>query len=261
MEINLHNKNALVGASTRGIGLAIAQQLASCGASVTLMARNEDKLKHSLSQLDRSASQQHRYLVVDFSNYAAMKTATKAFLDQYPIDILVNNTNGPKEGHVLETSETDYQDAFQLLFQTHLHISNLVLPHMLKNKWGRIINVASLTVKEPAINLVLSNTIRTALMSWSKSLAQQIANQGITVNSILTGMFDTKRIRELAAKQAKAKKISIDDAFNRRIQQIPMKRLGQPVEYGYLVAFLASDLAAYITGAEIPLDGGLMKGF
>jgi len=261
MKIELTGKNALVGGSTQGIGLAIAQQLASCGAAVTLMARNEEKLRYTAENLNRSKGQQHQYLVVDFSDYEMMKSATTAFFKNNTIDILVNNTNGPKGGNVLEKNETDYQEAFQLLFQTHIHITKLAMEHMTQHEWGRIINVASLTVKEPAPNLVLSNTMRTALMSWSKSLAQRVASDGITVNSILTGLFDTERIRQLTGAEAEEQKISPAEALASRVRQIPAKRLGKPEEYGYLATFLASDFAAYITGSEIPLDGGMMKGY
>lgn len=261
MKIDLTGKNALVGGSTQGIGLAIAQQLASCGATVTLMARNEEKLRHITKNLNRYNRQQHQYLIVDFLDYKAMKSITTTFFEHNTIDILVNNTNGPKGGNVLEKNETDYQEAFQLLFQTHVHITKLALPHMLQHKWGRIINVASSTVKEPVPTLVLSNTMRTALMSWSKSLAQRVASDGITVNSILTGLFDTERIRQLTSVEAEKQNISLADALAARVQQIPANRLGKPEEYGYLASFLASDFAAYITGTEIPLDGGMMKGY
>lgn len=259
MNIKLNGKNALVGGSTKGLGLAIAKQLAECGANVTLMARNEDELKIRLTELSTADHQKHEYLVVDFNDFEAAKTSISQFFENHNIDILVNNTNGPKPGTVLEKSLSDYQEAFNLLFQIHNHTTQLALPNMIKNKWGRIINVSSSSVKEPINNLGLSNTIRTALVSWSKSLSQNIAQHNITVNSILTGTFDTERIHQLNKSQAEKEGISEQVVLQKRIDAIPAKRLGKPEEYGYLAAFLASDYAAYLTGATIPLDGGNMK--
>lgn len=259
MNIELNGKNALVGGSTQGIGLAIAKQLAECGANVTLMARNEEDLKSRLAELSVTDNQKHSYLVIDFSQFETAKNTISGYFKDHTVDILINNTNGPKPGTVLEKSLEDYQEAFNLLFQIHNHTTELALPNMIKNKWGRIINVSSSSVKEPINNLGLSNTIRTALVSWSKSLSQNVAQHNITVNSILTGTFDTERIHELNKAQAEKEGISEEVTMQRRLDSIPAKRLGKPEEYGYLAAFLASDFAAYLNGATIPLDGSSMK--
>ncbi|MEJ5090211.1 3-oxoacyl-[acyl-carrier-protein] reductase FabG [compost metagenome] len=261
IDINLENKKALVGASSGGIGCAIAQQLALHGASVTLMARNEDKLKIALATLDRSRGQTHRYLVVDFNNFEEYKIAISHYFNDHVVDILINNTNGPKAGTIAAQSLEDYQRAFDLLFKTHCYTTELALPHMKNQGFGRIINVSSLTVKEPMSNLVLSNTVRTALMSWSKSLAKDVAADHITVNSILTGLFDTARIQSLTQMDADRLHITYDEALALRLKQVPMNRLGKPEEYGYLVAFICSQYANYLTGSNIPLDGGMLNGF
>ncbi|AIM37926.1 short-chain dehydrogenase [Sphingobacterium sp. ML3W] len=261
MDIDLGNKKALVGASSGGIGYAISQQLALNGASVTLMARNEVKLKRALAGLDRSKGPVHQYLVVDFDNFEEFKTKISNYFAHHVVDILVNNTNGPKAGSIANQSLDDYQDAFDLLFKTHCYTTELALAHMKELGYGRIINVSSLTVKEPVSNLVLSNTIRTALMSWSKSLAKDIASHNITVNSVLTGLFDTERIQSLTQLDADRLQISYEAALALRLKQVPMGRLGKPEEYGYLVAFICSDYANYLTGASIPLDGGMMNCF
>lgn len=259
MEIDLKGKRALVGGSSAGIGKAIAQELARCGASVVLMARNEGKMKETIRFLDTSKGQVHSYLVTDFNDYQQHKSTLRVFFETNDIDILVNNTNGPAAGDVLNKLESDYEEAFHLLFQNSVYTTNLALPSMRRKSFGRIINVSSMTVKEPQDNLVLSNTMRTALVSWSKSLANALAVDRITVNTILTGYFDTDRLNSLMQLQADTQGISFDAIKSNRIASVPMKRLGEPKEYGYLVSFLASEYASFLTGASIPLDGGIAK--
>ena len=259
MNISLKNKKALVGGSSGGIGKAIAQQLAESGASVTLMSRSEDKLKAIIAALPTDKGQSYDYLVVDFSDFVNYEKIISTYFASNSVDILVNNTQGPSAGSTLEKKVDDYQDAFDLLFKTVVRTTELALPHMMKSKWGRIINVASVSVKEPLSYLALSNSIRASLVTWAKSLATDLGAQQITVNSILTGYFDTERIAQLNAK--KAEQLGIDQKEVRADMEskVPVKRIGDPKEYGYLVAFLASEQAGYITGTQIPIDGGLLK--
>lgn len=259
MQIILDGKHALVGGSSKGIGKAIVIQLAESGASVTLMARSEEKMKSIVAGLSKTKGQNHQYLVVDFTNFAAYKEAITPFIKANPVDILVNNTQGPAAGGSLEKEIEDYQAAFDLLFKTVVLNTQLVLPHMQKNKWGRVINVASISVKEPLNYLVLSNSIRAGVVTWAKSLAFDVAKDGITINNALTGYFDTERIAELNAKKAEKMGIAPEEVRSQMEQNVPAKRIGAPEEYGYLVAFLASDKAAYINGTNIPIDGGRLK--
>lgn len=259
MKISLENKKALVGGCTQGLGKAIALQLAECGATVTLLARNEEKLKGVLSELSAVSGQKHNYIVADYSDFGKFKETINAFFKSNTIDILVNNTNGPEAGSVLEKGTAEYQDAFNLLFQTVCHTTLQALPHMQKNNFGRIINVSSVSVKEPIPHLVLSNTIRTALISWAKTLSAEVAKNNITVNNILTGYFETERLSSIMKMQAKYANIDVAEIKNITLEQVPMKRFGKPEEYGYLAAFLASDYASYITGINIPIDGGRLK--
>lgn len=259
MKIALKNKKALVGGSSGGIGKAIAKQLAESGASVTLMARSEDKLNKVVATLPIDQGQNHRYLVVDFTNFEGYKKLILNYFENNSIDILVNNTQGPSPGNALEKNVADYQEAFDLLFKTVVYTTELALKQMQKNKWGRIINVASVSVKEPLNYLALSNTIRAAVVTWAKSLATDVGSHQITVNSILTGYFDTDRIAQLNAKKAEQLGISQEEVRNEMELKVPLQRIGDPLEYGYLVAFLASDKASYITGTQIPIDGGLLK--
>ncbi|MFH6602275.1 SDR family oxidoreductase [Maribacter algicola] len=259
MNISLKNKKALIGGSSGGIGKAIAQQLAESGASVTLMARSQDKLKNIIDKLPTDHGQSHHYLVVDFTDFKAYKKIIARYFEENSVDILVNNTQGPSAGNALEKQTEDYQQAFELLFKTVVFTTELALKKMQQNHWGRIINVASVSVKEPLSYLALSNTIRAAVVTWAKSLATDVGKDQITVNSILTGYFDTDRIAQLNAKKAEQLGIPQNDVRAEMESKVPLQRIGDPKEYGYLVAFLASDKAAYITGTQIPIDGGLLK--
>ncbi len=259
MKINLTGKKALVGASTSGLGKAIAIQLASCGASITIMARNETKLKTVIQELDTSFNQNHNYIVVDFYDYRDYESVISKYFQSNSVDILVNNTNGPEAGTVFEKTSEDYQIAFDLLFKTTQFTTSLALKSMQENNFGRIINATSMSVKEPINHLVLSNSIRAAVTTWAKTLASSIAISGITVNNILTGIFDTERIKELNHKKAKELGVDVNAILDELQNSIPMKRIGKPEEFAYLVAFLASEYASYITGTNIAIDGGLIK--
>lgn len=258
MNIQLFSKNALVGGATQGIGAGIAIELAKCGANVTVMARNEAKLKDFVSSLPViNAGQKHEYLVADFSDFESYKKIIEGYFNEHPVDILVNNTNGPEPGLAVDKNTDDYQKAFDLLFKTVCETTLRALPHMIQQKNGRIINVSSLSVKEPIGNLALSNSIRSAVIAWAKTLSNEIAQHNITVNNVLTGYFDTERIQKLVAHESQQTGNSEEEIKKARENKIPMKRFGQPEEYGHLVAFLASEYANYLTGTSIPLDGGL----
>ena len=261
MKIELSGKKALIGGSSKGIGLGIAKQLAESGASVCLMARNETKLKEIVSKLPSSENQNHDYLVVDFSNFDGFKIIIEEYVDKNRIDILINNTQGPPAGNSLSKDIESYQEAFDLLFKSVVYTTSLIVPKMLKNKWGRIINVTSVSVKEPLNYLVLSNSIRSAVVAWAKSLSFDVGKDGVTVNSILTGYFDTERIKDLNKEKSKSLNISEDEVLEKMKSLVPINRLGKTEEYGYLVSFLSSDKAAYINGASIPIDGGLLKSY
>ena len=259
MKIDLAGKKALIGGSSKGIGLGIASQLAESGASVCLMARNKSKLEEIINQLPNSEN--HSYLIVDFSNFEEYKIKIEAYLENNQVDILVNNTQGPPAGNSLSKDIDSYQEAFDLLFKSIVYTTSLIVPKMQKNKWGRIINVTSVSVKEPLNYLVLSNSIRSAVVAWAKSLSVDVGKDGVTVNSILTGYFDTERIKELNKEKSKSLNISEDEVLEKMKSLVPTNRLGKTEEYGYLVSFLSSDKASYINGASIPIDGGLLRSY
>ncbi|TVZ16815.1 SDR family oxidoreductase [Maribacter sp. MAR_2009_72] len=259
MNISLQNKKALVGGSSGGIGKAIAQQLAASGASVTLMSHSEDKLRDIVEALPKETGQKHQFLVVDFNDFNDFQNSISNYFEHNSVDILVNNTQGPSAGSALEKNVSDYQEAFDLLFKTVVFTTELALKQMIAKNWGRIINVASVSVKEPLSYLALSNTIRAAVVTWAKSLATDVGKYQITVNNVLTGYFDTDRIAQLNAKKAEQLGIAQSQVRKDMESKVPLQRIGDPIEYGYLAAFLASDNAAYITGTNIPIDGGLLK--
>ncbi|MGB5236185.1 MAG: SDR family oxidoreductase [Flavobacteriaceae bacterium] len=259
MNISFEGKKALVGGASGGIGLAIARQLAKSGAEITLVARNREKLKRYTHELACDHNQQHRYLEVDYTNFESYKQIIRNYFKDHSVDILVNNTQGPAAGGAMEKNIDDYQQAFDLLFKTTVCTTELAVEHMIEKKWGRIINVASVSVKEPLSYLVLSNSIRAAVVTWAKSLAIDVGQYGITVNSILTGFFDTERLGQLNRKKAEKMGVPEHEVTRAMEELTALKRIGNPIEYGYLAAFLASDQAAFITGTSIPIDGGYLK--
>ena len=259
MNISLKSKKALVGGSSKGLGNAVAYQLAMSGASVTFVSSNKDRLIKTVDDLRNKTGINHDYLVVDYNNFEDYKKIIKKYLDTNPIDILINNTQGPKGGDVMNVSIEDYQKSFDLLFKSVVFTTMLAIENMKKNKWGRIINMASMSVKEPLSYLALSNSIRSAVTTWGKTLSNDLGVYNITVNNILTGYFDTERINQLNLDKAKKLNIDLEEVYNTMKELVPLKRIGDPKEFSYLVTFLASDNAAYINGANIPIDGGLIK--
>ena len=259
MNISLIGKKALVGGSSQGIGKAIGQRLATSGASVTLMARSGDKLKDIISNLPTEHGQHHQYLEVDFTDFNSYREIIENYFKNNSVDILVNNTQGPDSGGTMEKKVEDYQTAFDLLFKTVVYTSELALKGMIDKKYGRIINIASVSVKEPLSYLTLSNSIRAAVTTWAKTLAADVGQYGITVNSTLTGYFDTERLKNLNSAKAKSFGIPLEEVNQKMLKNVPVGRFGDPKEYGYLVAFLASEQASFITGTNIPIDGGMLK--
>ncbi|MBX7181655.1 MAG: SDR family oxidoreductase [Bacteroidia bacterium] len=254
MNITLFGKNALVGGSTRGIGKAIAIELAALGANVTLIARNENKLVETLSQLRSTPTQFHDYLVADFSNCESLKAALSESTKKY--HILVNNTGGPPGGPIVQAQETDFKSAFE----SHLLCNHLLVQHVIAgmkaDNYGRIINIISTSVKQPIPGLGVSNTIRAAVANWSKTLSLELAPFGITVNNVLPGATDTDRIAEILENRSSKTGKSIDELREEMLHEVPMKRFASPSETAAAVAFLASPSAAYITGINLPVDGG-----
>lgn len=251
---------ALVCGSTQGIGLAIAQQLAKDGVSLVLTARNEEKLQTALQTLDSSKGQKHSYFVSDFTNPSALKTAVHTHIENNgALHILVNNTGGPKSGPIVDADISEFLAAFnQHLICNHI-LMQAVVPGMKTEGYGRIINIISTSVKQPLPNLGVSNTIRGAVASWSKTLANELGAFGITVNNVLPGATNTQRLTEIAKVKADKTGESIPEILAEMGQESPMKRIAEPEEVAAAVAFLASPAASYINGINVPVDGGRTK--
>ena len=257
MNIDLTNKHALVCGSSQGIGKACAEELASLGANVTLFSRNRESLEKVLATLDVSKGQQHHVLVADFSQPDHVKSAINEAVNAgSKFDIVINNTGGPAPGPANEADAQAFIDAFQLHLVSNHHLMQAVVPHMKQAGYGRIINVISTSVKQPLPNLGVSNTIRGAVASWAKTLANELGPFGITVNNVLPGATATARLDAIIAGKAKKQNISIEEATEQEKSHIPMRRFAQPEEFAAAAAFLASPAAGYITGINLPVDGG-----
>lgn len=257
MDLDLKGKNAIVCGSTAGIGLAIAHELAGLGVNVTLLARNESKLKEVVKSLKKEEGQQHQYLVADFNFPDVLAKAIGEYAASTPkIDILVNNTGGPPPGKAIDASAEDFFSAFKQHLICNQVLVQAVVPVMKKNNYGRIINVISTSVKMPIPGLGVSNTIRGAVASWSKTLSMELAPFGITVNNVLPGSTKTGRLDSIISSKSEKSQKSIDEVQQEMMDEIPAGRFGEPQELAAAVAFLSSASAAYINGTNLAVDGG-----
>jgi 3-oxoacyl-[acyl-carrier protein] reductase len=257
MNIDLTGKTAVVCGSTQGLGYASAVELALLGSSVTLLARNEEKLIAALKSLDTSKGQLHKYLVADFEDPHLVKNAINKYISKNnPVNILINNTGGPKGGNATEATELDFLQAFNSHLICNHILMQSVLPSMKSSGYGRIVNIISTSVKEPIPGLAVSNTIRGAVASWSKTLANELGKFGITVNNVLPGFMRTARYNSLLKNKAIATNKSEEEIEKNNLSEIPLNRIGTPEEFGAVVAFLCTPAASYITGINLPVDGG-----
>ncbi|WP_435416222.1 SDR family oxidoreductase [Polaribacter aestuariivivens] len=262
MDFNLRNKNALVCGSTQGIGKATAILLAEEGANVTLLARNEEKLKLVLKeieecQFERSREQKHNYLVADFSKPNELKKVLENSDLQF--HILVNNTGGPAGGPIFNAKIEEFENAFtQHLKCNHILVQQLV-PFMKAQCFGRVINVISTSVKQPLDGLGVSNTIRGAVANWSKTMANELGEFGITVNNVLPGATGTERLNEIINNKSQKTGKSYDEVAQNMKNASPAKRFAKPEEIANAIVFLASERANFINGINVPVDGGRTK--
>ncbi|MEP7197006.1 MAG: SDR family oxidoreductase [Saprospiraceae bacterium] len=259
MEIDLVGKKALVCGASRGIGKAVAIALAESGATVTLLARNAELLESTVKALPQKFSQKHNFFTVDMSNLQNVQNFVDNELKLNNIHILINNAGGPAAGKLYEATTTSLESAFQQhLLCNHLLMQSLIRG-MKEESYGRIINIISTSVKQPLENLGVSNSIRAAVASWAKTLANELAIWNITVNNVLPGATETDRLREIITRESQLKQKTEEEVRNNMLSQIPLKRFGQASELANAVAFLASPLASYINGINLPVDGGRTK--
>lgn len=253
----MNGKNALVCGSTQGIGKAVAVELANAGAAVTLVARNEPALQQTLTELSTSENPSHQYICVDFSNPEELRARIKAYVENNPpVHILLNNTGGPSPGKILEAETAEFEEAFSKHLICNQILVQALAPGMKAEKYGRIINIISTSVRQPIPGLGVSNTIRGAVASWSKTLAEELAPFGITVNNILPGYTRTRRLESLIRSKAEKSGKSISEVEKEMMAVIPAGRFAEAKELAYAAVFLSSPFAAYITGVSIPVDGG-----
>lgn len=256
----LTGRTAIVCGSTQGIGLATAKKLATMGANLVLVARNEEKLKTALTELTKASGQTHSYIVADFSKPMELKSLIQNWVDNgNKANILVNNTGGPKGGPILDAAIEEFTDTFnQHLICNHILVQALY-PGMIETGYGRIINVISTSVKQPLPNLGVSNTIRGAVASWSKTMANELGVYGITVNNVLPGATNTVRLKSIAETKSSKTGDAVEAIFKGMAAESPMKRIAEPEEIANAIAFLASPDASYINGINVPVDGGRTK--
>ncbi|MCE6990840.1 SDR family oxidoreductase [Dyadobacter sp. CY323] len=257
MNLNLTGKTALVCGSTQGIGLASAVELALLGANVTLMARNEEKLREAVETLDTSAGQLHRYVVADFADTQQVKNEIENYLRLCPdVHILVNNTGGPSGGPIIEAETEQFLKTFQMHVINYQILAQAVVPSMKKAGYGRIVNIISTSVKQPIVNLGVSNTIRGAVASWSKTLSLELGQYGITCNNVLPGFTETSRLDAVLDMRSKMSGKSPEEVSAQMKESIPIRRFTTADETGAAVAFLCSPAAGSINGVNLPVDGG-----
>ena len=261
MEFGLKGKVALVTAASKGIGYGVAKILAAEGCKVVVSSRKTDSISRARDQIIRETGNRDVYSVnADLTVKEDIDQLVKSAAAKFgPVDILAYNTGPPKPGTFNELSEADWDDSVKLLLMSAVWLARRVLPGMERKKWGRLVFIASTTLRQPIPNLVLSNTVRLSLAGLSKSLSTEFGGKGITSNGIMQGYILTDRQREIAADRSRRTGNSLDEAMKQALLDVPIGRYGTPEEVGYLVAFLASDKASYITGTMIPIDGGMIR--
>lgn len=257
MDLDLRGKHALVLGGSQGIGRASAHELAALGADVTVLARSADALAAVVAALPRThAAQRHGAVAADMNEHAELRARVEALSNGADVQILVNNTGGPPGGPAHAATLDDFRIAFNQHLMAAQIIVQAVLPGMQRSGYGRIVNVISTSVKEPIRNLGVSNTIRGAVASWSKTLAGELGPFGITVNNVLPGYTKTGRLDQIIGERMRASGEDEAAISARMLSSVPLQRFGEASEIAAIIAFLASPAAAYVNGVNIPVDGG-----
>ena len=256
MNLSLEGKNAVICGSTQGIGYAIAEELALMGANCILLARNEEALKLAVTQLDIAIRQSHSYRIADFSHPEQVQTVIDEIVASQTVHILINNTGGPTAGAIASAKPQEFIQAFnQHLICNHI-LTQTVINGMKKEGYGRIINIISTSVKIPLKNLGVSNTVRGAVASWAKTMANELGQYNITVNNVLPGFTKTQRLESLVKTTSHKISKTAEEVEKEMQEEVPMKRFGEAAEIAAVAAFLASPAASYVNGTSIPVDGG-----
>lgn len=261
MDLGIDGGVALVAASSQGLGRAAARELAGAGASVVLCARGEEHLEATAAGIRSDFGVPVEAVAADLAQEEGVREVLDRALQRFHrVDVLVTNAGGPPSGAFEDHDLERWRGAVRLNLESAVGLTQGVLPGMKERGWGRIINITSVAVKQPVDGLILSNAVRAAVTGFARTLANEVAPYGVTVNNVLPGFTRTERLEELAANVAEREGIGLDEAFARWEKAIPASRLGNPEELAALVGFLASQRAAYITGTSIPVDGGWVRG-
>lgn len=255
MDLLLNGKRALVCGSTDGIGKASALLMAERGASITLLARNQEKLESVKSELPTTDNQYHETICADFNDISSLENILSTELIN-PVDILVNNSGGPHGGPLIDSDPEEFRIGFERLLVANQVITKAVVPAMQSNGFGRIINIISTSVNQVIPGLGVSNTIRGAVTQWAKTLALELGSDGITVNNVLPGYTETNRLDELVEAKSESLGVSPEEIKTGWAGNTTLRRLGHPIEIAKGVAFLASESASYINGYNLSIDGG-----
>ena len=261
MDLGLRGKVALVTAASKGLGRAVARELAAEGAAVVICARDERTLGAARDAIAAETGADVLAVPADVSRPEDVERLGAAAVERHGrVDILLTNAGGPPAGRFDTLAPEAWDAAYRLTLASVVHLVRAVLPGMRERRWGRILNVTSIAVKQPVDNLILSNAFRAAVTGLARTLANEVAEEGITVNNLLPGFTRTDRVEHLNAANAKAQGLTVEEVAARAVAQIPMRRYGEPTEFAALAAFLASERASYITGQNIAVDGGWIRG-
>jgi 3-oxoacyl-[acyl-carrier protein] reductase len=260
MDLGLKNKIALVTAASRGLGRAVAEELAVEGASLVICSRQADAIERVASEITGTTGAEVLGLAADVANPVEVARLVQSGIERFGrIDILVTNAGGPPAGQFDSFTLAQWEAATRLLLHSAVELARHTLPGMKERRWGRILNITSIAVKQPVDNLILSNSLRAAVTGFARTLANEVAGFGVTVNNIMPGYTRTERVEELAQMMSEKQGITPAEFIARWEKEIPLGRIGEPREFAALAAFLVSERASYITGTSIPVDGGWIK--
>jgi 3-oxoacyl-[acyl-carrier protein] reductase len=260
MDLGLKNKVALVAASSKGLGKAIARGFAEEGVNLVMCARGEDTLKKATKEIETATGANVLAMAIDVTQQDQVKRLVDQAIARFGrIDILINNAGGPPAGMFLDHSPEVWEKSFQLTFLSTVYMCHAVIPFMQKQRWGRIITITSVSVKQPVDGLVTSNAIRAGVTGLTKTMATELAKDNILINNVCPGYIRTDRFLEVMESRAKKQGISVDEVIASLEKTIPQGRVGEPHEFANMVVFLASERANYITGTSIQIDGGVVK--
>jgi 3-oxoacyl-[acyl-carrier protein] reductase len=261
VDLGLREKVAVITAASKGLGRAVAEELAAEGADLVICARGADELHAAGDEIARSTGAKVLAVVADLSTLDGIQRVAQEALARYEghVDILVNNAGGPPSGPFEKHSWETWQSAVDLTLRSAVELTRWLLPGMRLRRWGRVLNITSIAVKQPVDGLMLSNSVRAAVTGWARTLANEVAGDGVTVNCVLPGYTRTERVEQLNAATAAREGLSLEEIQRRNEAQIPMRLLADPREFGAMVAFLASERASYITAQSIAVDGGWIR--